>query len=838
MLARRTLIIGDDNANTIAGGAGNELIYGFNPNGPANQVSTIAATRVASGLSQPLYVTAPTGDDRLFIVEKGGLIKIVDGAGQLLATPFLDVTAQISTAGEGGLIGLAFDPNFRQNGTFYVNLINTGGDTEIRRYQVSADPNVANPASASLVISVDQPAGLTNHKAGWLGFGPDGYLYVPLGDGGGGGDPTESAQDINSLLGKVLRLDVNNDAFPADPARNYAIPADNPFVASAPRDEIWALGLRNPWRPSFDLGLGDFFIADVGQNAWEEVNLGVAGANYGWDVFEGDFLFEGGSLSAGTQTNPIHSYSHSVGQSITGGYVYRGESEGLQGHYFFADFVASKVFTLRFNGSAWVATERTAQLQPNVGTINSPSSFGEDGFGNLYIVDFGGEVFRLVPNVTSADQGDHLSGGGGDDMIFGGSGNDALDGGAGIDTLIGGAGNDDFYIHEPADAVIERAGGGAFDRALAFVSGYTLAANLEIGAVIGGTGLALFGNGGNNVLFGNDGNDQLFGGGGSDQFAGGGGNDHIDGGAGADGMGGGLGNDDHVVDNLGDVIYELAGQGTDRALVTVSGYMLNADVEVGAVISAAGLRLDGNAAANVLFGNGGNDQLLGGGGNDQFNGGAGNDYIDGGAGIDGMGGGLGNDDFIIDTVGDTIFEFAGQGTDRALVTVNHTLNANVEIGAIITAASGITLTGNADGNTLFGNSGNDMLNGGGGNDAFSAGAGNDRVAGGLGNDGMSGGAGADTFAFDTALNAVTNVDFIADFVVADDTVALSRAIFDQLAGGGGSTLLAAEFRAGAAAADADDRIIVDGATGNLFYDPDGTGGAAQVLFARVSAGRR
>jgi Ca2+-binding RTX toxin-like protein len=245
----------------------------------------------------------------------------------------------------------------------------------------------------------------------------------------------------------------------------------------------------------------------------------------------------------------------------------------------------------------------------------------------------------------------------------------------------------------------------------------------------------------------------------------------------------------------------------------------------------AGARLDGNADGNTLFGWDGNDQLLGGGGSDAFNGGGGDDYIDGGAGIDGMGGSTGNDDFIISDIGDTIYEFAGEGIDRALVTVNHTLEANVEIGAIITGASGIVLTGNADGNTLFGNTGNDTLNGGGGNDAFSAGAGDDRVNGGDGNDSLTGGEGMNTFVFDTALNALTNVDFISDF--GGDLIELNTAIFGSLTAGG---LAATEFRQGTAAADGNDFIIHDVATGNIWYDADADGGGAQVLFARVTAG--
>ena len=484
------LVVGDDGSNTLNGTAGSDLIYGYNPNGAQATTSSITGTRVATGLGQPLFVTAPPGDTtHLLVVEKTGLIKVLDPAtGQILPTPFLDVSSQILTAGEQGLLGLAFDPNFAQNGYVYVSLINLSGDTEIRRYHVSAgNPNVVDPASSTLIISIDQP-GASNHKAGWLGFGPDGYLYIASGDGGGGGDPFHNGQNMNSLLGKILRLDVSSDAFPGDPLRNYAVPADNPFVGVAGADEIFALGLRNPWRESFDRGLGDFYIADVGQGTWEEIDIGIRGANYGWNAFEGPAAFPGGDpVSGGTLTFPIHSYNHSVGQSITGGYVYRGPSEGLHGQYFFADFVQGKVWTLAFVGGSWVATERTSQIAYDFGTLNNPSSFGEDALGNLYVVDFDGDIFRLTPNVTSADLGDTINGMGGDDLIFGGSGNDTLSGGADNDELQGGNGND-----------------------------------------------MLSGDNGSDLLSGGAGTDTINGGADSDKLIGGGGSDTIDGAGGSD----------------------------------------------------------------------------------------------------------------------------------------------------------------------------------------------------------------------------------------------------------------------------------------------------------------
>jgi glucose/arabinose dehydrogenase len=362
--------------------------------------SAIFASRVATGLTQPLFAGAPAGDTgRLFIVEKTGRIKILDlASGQVLATPFLDLSGQIDTSGERGLLGLAFDPNFATNGFVYVDVSNPNGNNDIRRYHVDpTNPNVVDLTSATPILSINQST-FNNHKGGWLGFGPDGDLYISVGDGGGGGNPLHTGQNIDSLLGKILRIDVHS---PSDPGLNYHIPSDNPFVGTPGADEeIFAYGLRNPWRASFDRALGTFYIADVGQDSWEEIDIGQKGANYGWNTYEGPVAFPGGDPlnPAGPSVSPIYSYDHSVGHSITGGYVYRGEGEGLQGQYFFADFIQSKVFTLRFDGSSWVATDRTAQIVTDAGTIHNPDSFGEDARGNLYIVDYDGNIFKLTPS--------------------------------------------------------------------------------------------------------------------------------------------------------------------------------------------------------------------------------------------------------------------------------------------------------------------------------------------------------------------------------------------------------------------------------------------------------
>jgi glucose/arabinose dehydrogenase len=585
------LIVGNDGANVLRGTSGRDLIYGFDPEGPQGEVTSIAATRIASGLDLPLFVASPPGDlERLIVVSKRGTIDILDPqSGTALPVPFLDVSTEISTTGERGLLGLAFDPDFATNGHFYVNLINAAGDTEIRRYQASAtNPDRADPASETLIIRIDQP-NATNHKAGWLGFGPDGYLYAALGDGGPGNDPNNQGQNIDTLLGKILRLDVSTDGFPGDPDRNYAIPADNPFASGPGADEIYALGLRNPWRSSFDRGLGDFYIADVGQGEWEEINLGASGANYGWRRFEGNELRFPETPASSPVTFPIYTYDHSVGQSVTGGYVYRGSSEGLQGHYFFGDFVTGKIFTLHFDGANWNAVDRTAQITPDVGSISQISSFGEDGAGNLYVVDLGGEIFRLTPQVVSADLGDTISGGSGDDLIFGGSGDDILAGGIGNDELHGG--ND-----------VDRLAGGD----------------------------------GDDLLLGDDGNDVL------------------NGQAGIDVMAGGTGDDRYYVDNAGDLVLEKAGEGVDTVYASVD-FRLAAGAEIESLRANAGsaeLILDGNELANSIHGGGGNDLLRGFDGDDILRGNDGTDRLIGGRGSDLLFGDAGVDTFVFGSAAD------------------------------------------------------------------------------------------------------------------------------------------------------------------------------------------
>lgn len=358
----------------------------------------------ASGFSQPVFVGAPVGDDRLFVVEKAGQIKIVQN-GVVQATPFLDIRSLVNSAGERGLLGLAFEPDFATSGQFYVNYINTAFDTVVARFTISANPSIANIGSLQPLITIAQPPE-SNHKAGWIGFRPgDGEnLYVATGDGGGSNDPSNFAQNINSNLGKILRLDVSGNT------ATYAIPGGNPFVGTAGNDEIWAYGLRNPFRNSFDRANGDFYIADVGQGAREEINLElgsrVPGLNYGWRVREGTIDNPANSDPLPPDAvDPIYEYGRSVGRSITGGYVYRGNAiSGLQGTYLFGDFAAGTFTSFRRSGGGNTeVTDRSGELDPGDAFFgqNSLSSFGEDGAGELYAVNLGGSVYKLVPEPSS-----------------------------------------------------------------------------------------------------------------------------------------------------------------------------------------------------------------------------------------------------------------------------------------------------------------------------------------------------------------------------------------------------------------------------------------------------
>jgi glucose/arabinose dehydrogenase len=306
--------------------------------------------------------------------------------GQLRAEPFLDVSAKISTGGERGLLGLAFHPRYATNGLFYVNYTDAAGNTRVERYRVSADRNRADPASASLVLAVAQP--FANHNGGMLAFGPDGMLYVGMGDGGSGGDPQGNGQNLATLLGKLLRLDV-------DAGTPYAIPAGNPYANQAnARGEIWASGLRNPWRFSFDQTDRRLYIADVGQSALEEVNSApadAAGLNYGWRIMEGTSCFGPAACQRTGLRLPSIEYGRSDGCSITGGYAYRGSITALRGHYFYSDYCRGWLRSARIAADGTVSDQRLW----DVGPLGQVLSFGQDASGELYVLSADGRVYRI-----------------------------------------------------------------------------------------------------------------------------------------------------------------------------------------------------------------------------------------------------------------------------------------------------------------------------------------------------------------------------------------------------------------------------------------------------------
>lgn len=350
---------------------------------------TIAIQQFATGFTAPVEITH-AGDSRLFVVQQSGAIKILNADGTINPTNFLTLTTStISTGGERGLLGLAFHPNYTTNGYFYVNYTRAGdGATVIARYQVSAsNPNVADASSGTVLLVVSQP--FSNHNGGTLKFGPDGYLYIGMGDGGSAGDPGNRAQNINENLGKMLRIDVDGPA-------PYGIPTDNPFAgAVAGNDEIWAIGLRNPWKFSFDRLTGDLWIADVGQGTMEEINKvapNAAGLNYGWKCYEGSIVYSSGCATGIGFTFPVAEYTHNAtgGCSITGGYVYRGTAyPNLVGKYVFADYCINRI---------GVYTEGSGISYSNLlSGVGGITSFGEDLSGELYFASSSnGRIYKII----------------------------------------------------------------------------------------------------------------------------------------------------------------------------------------------------------------------------------------------------------------------------------------------------------------------------------------------------------------------------------------------------------------------------------------------------------
>ncbi len=375
---------------------------------------TIILVEHANGFTQPVDIasTGIPGDERLFIVERDGIIRIVESDGSVLATPFLVYDGKVTSgSSEQGMLGLVFDPDYANNGHFYVNyttaetnLPGYNWETRISRFSLqNGDPNLADPNSELVLLRFGQPA--ANHNAGDLAFGPDGFLYIPTGDGG----PSANGQPTDTLLGNILRIDVDGgpgDAPDCDPSGVYVIPSDNPLVdgAGGDCDEIWATGLRNPWRFSFDRDTGDLFLGDVGASSWEEIDYQPAassgGENYGWRCYEGNEEFNlSGCSPPASYVFPIHAYDHSLGCSVVGGFVYRGaQSPQLFGSYLFADFCSANFWLMRrTNGGMW-----DTQFLDDFGT-GSISTFGEDHAGELYVADYDtGEIYHLRES-TPAD---------------------------------------------------------------------------------------------------------------------------------------------------------------------------------------------------------------------------------------------------------------------------------------------------------------------------------------------------------------------------------------------------------------------------------------------------
>ena len=352
---------------------------------------TIQLESFATGFTNPIEMVN-AGDSRLFVVEQNGIIKILNSDGTINPTAFLNISSNVLSGGEQGLLGLAFASEYTTTGRFYVNYINNSGNTVISRFNVSANPDIAN-TSETVLLTIAQP--FTNHNGGKMAFGPDGYLYISTGDGGNGGDPGNRAQNTNELLGKILRIDVSGST--------YTIPTSNPFSSSGGAPEVYAIGLRNPWKFSFDSLNGDLWIADVGQGAFEEIDKasgsGLPGDNYGWRCYEGinhDYNNSGSCPVFTSTISPVAEYDHSGGKcSITGGYIYRGTTyPDFSGKYFFADYCSNEIGLLTGSGTSWSLTLQT----PNI--TKSWTSFGEDINGELYIIG-GGNVYKIIdPNLS------------------------------------------------------------------------------------------------------------------------------------------------------------------------------------------------------------------------------------------------------------------------------------------------------------------------------------------------------------------------------------------------------------------------------------------------------
>ncbi len=393
---------GCDDANAIDGDgcSGNcrlESVAGLCAGASTVSGTSLATTLVTAAVTKPTHIaSAPLDTDRLFIVEQIGHIRLVQND-VLLNSDFLDIHDRISCCDERGLLSVAFHPEFATNGWLFVDYTDASGDTVIARYEGDNTTNSVDPSTEKILLHFTQP--FANHNGGQLAFGPDGYLYVGMGDGGSQGDPNGFAQSSSSPLGKLLRIDVNVAGTPY-----YAIPSGNPYsTAGDPLDKVWARGFRNPWRFSFDRGPGDLYIGDVGGDNWEEIDVQPAastgGENYGWNLFEGSHCLAGGCPDPSGFVMPLTEYPHGDDCSVTGGFVYRGcRLPDLRGTYFYTDYCSNRVRTLRYAGGTITEQgDKTTELRPTGGPFTNLTSFGEDARGELYLADYDGRVFKIVP---------------------------------------------------------------------------------------------------------------------------------------------------------------------------------------------------------------------------------------------------------------------------------------------------------------------------------------------------------------------------------------------------------------------------------------------------------
>jgi Ca2+-binding RTX toxin-like protein len=624
-------ISGGGGSDRIIGGAADDTLYGFGAQDTDPNSGAIQA-RLMPHVNNPVgMATAPGDANDLYFVNMAGEIDVLNTTtGQMNASPFLAIpSSQLGSGGERGLEAVVFDPNYQSNGQFYVSLATPNGDFQVWRYTRSAgNPAAADPNSGELILSVAHPN--DSHYAGWMAFGPDGNLYVATGDNDMGPNPDNPAGDMGSLLGKILRIDVHRDDFPGDPGRNYGIPSDNPFVGvSGTAPEIFASGLRNPWRGSFD-SAGNLYVADVGENAQEELDFIPAGShggqNFGWPTMEGNLGPGGGQFTAPILTYD-HGQSQSQGDCIIGGYVYQGPG-GADGLYIYGDFSLTNIWAADIqDGQVLSNVNLDRSIQTDVGSISLITSFGTDPQGRLYVATVFGAVYQLGFSAAAGDGSDVLSGGAGNDLIYGGAGDDQLYGGPGTDTLSGGLGNDVLDGGGQADILTGGAGADRFvisflPTAAAIITDLALGADrLDLNALLAKAGYA-----GNDPV--SDGWVTVASDGGDGSYV------YFD----PDGPGpqGGVLVADlqHIAPTSANLANALAIY-TPRAAASTadSAYAVPSNI-TDVTLTGSAQTITGNDAGDTFFSNDTGNTLIGGGGQDVFHLGGGGDVATGGAGAD------------------------------------------------------------------------------------------------------------------------------------------------------------------------------------------------------------